>query len=123
MGAQVDGAVEAAVEPGRQVPVSWWVEAPQALGKVSPPLLTALLLVIGSVVDVIQIGRLPSGEPAAVLRASQRARIGHGVTGTGVRRRLEGADRHHVFGADAEERNLVILSPRRSLFMRRNGAE
>jgi ATP-dependent Lon protease len=40
--------------------------------------------VIGSVVDVIQIGRLPSGEPAAVLRASQRARIGHGVTGTGA---------------------------------------
>jgi len=40
--------------------------------------------VIGSVVDVIQIGRLPSGEPAAVLRATQRARIGHGVTGTGA---------------------------------------
>jgi ATP-dependent Lon protease len=40
--------------------------------------------VIGSVVDVIQIGRLPSGEPAAVLRATQRARIGQGVTGTGA---------------------------------------
>jgi ATP-dependent Lon protease len=40
--------------------------------------------VIGSVVEVIQIGRLPSGEPAAVLRATQRARIGHGVTGTGA---------------------------------------
>jgi ATP-dependent Lon protease len=40
--------------------------------------------VIGSVVDVIQVGRLPSGEPAAVLRATQRARIGHGVTGTGA---------------------------------------
>jgi ATP-dependent Lon protease len=40
--------------------------------------------VIGSVVQVIQIGRLPSGEPAAVLRAQQRARIGQGVTGTGA---------------------------------------
>src|SRR4051794_24351329 len=40
--------------------------------------------VIGSVVDVTQIGRLPSGEPAAVLRATQRARIGHGVTGPGA---------------------------------------
>jgi ATP-dependent Lon protease len=40
--------------------------------------------VIGSVVDVIQVGRLPSGEPAAVLRATQRARIGQGVTGTGA---------------------------------------
>jgi ATP-dependent Lon protease len=40
--------------------------------------------VIGSVVDVVQIGRLPSGEPAAVLRATKRARIGQGVTGTGA---------------------------------------
>jgi len=40
--------------------------------------------VIGSIVEVIQIGRLPSGEPAAVLRATQRARIGQGVTGTGA---------------------------------------
>ena len=40
--------------------------------------------VIGSVVEVIQIGRLPSGEPAAVLRATGRARIGQGVTGTGA---------------------------------------
>jgi ATP-dependent Lon protease len=40
--------------------------------------------VIGSVVEAIQIGRLPSGEPAAVLRATQRARIGQGVTGTGA---------------------------------------
>jgi ATP-dependent Lon protease len=40
--------------------------------------------VIGTVVDVTQIGRLPSGEPAAVLRGSRRARIGHGVTGPGA---------------------------------------
>jgi ATP-dependent Lon protease len=40
--------------------------------------------VIGSVVDVIQIGRLPSGEPAAVLRGTQRAKIGQGVVGPGA---------------------------------------
>ncbi|GLY31735.1 endopeptidase La [Kineosporia sp. NBRC 101731] len=40
--------------------------------------------VVGSIVQVVQIGRLPSGEPAAVLRADRRARIGQGVVGTGA---------------------------------------
>ncbi|MBT0771840.1 LON peptidase substrate-binding domain-containing protein [Kineosporia sp. J2-2] len=40
--------------------------------------------VIGSIVQVVQIGRLPGGEPAAVLRAGARARIGQGVVGTGA---------------------------------------
>src|SRR3954447_22684907 len=40
--------------------------------------------VIGTVADVTQIGRLPSGEPAAVLRAVSRARIGTGVPGPGA---------------------------------------
>src|SRR5689334_18713515 len=40
--------------------------------------------VIGSTVEVIQLGRLPSGEPAAVLRATGRAKIGQGVTGPGA---------------------------------------
>jgi ATP-dependent Lon protease len=40
--------------------------------------------VIGSVVEAIQVGRLPSGEPAAVLRSTGRARIGQGVTGPGA---------------------------------------
>jgi ATP-dependent Lon protease len=40
--------------------------------------------VIGTVSDVTQIGRTPSGEPAAVLRGDARARIGHGVTGPGA---------------------------------------
>src|SRR3954451_9605737 len=37
--------------------------------------------VLGTVAEVTQIGRLPSGEPAAVLRATARARIGTGVAG------------------------------------------
>src|SRR4051812_31365767 len=40
--------------------------------------------VLGPVADVPQIGRLPSGEPAAVLRATARARIGTGVPGPGA---------------------------------------
>jgi|tagenome__1003787_1003787.scaffolds.fasta_scaffold20965146_2 ATP-dependent Lon protease len=40
--------------------------------------------ILGTVADVTQIGRLPSGEPAAVLRATARARIGTGVPGPGA---------------------------------------
>src|SRR4051812_46110178 len=40
--------------------------------------------VTGTVAEVTQIGRLPSGEPAAVLRAVTRARIGTGVPGPGA---------------------------------------
>jgi ATP-dependent Lon protease len=40
--------------------------------------------VMGTVAEVTQLGRLPSGEPAAVLRATHRARIGTGVTGPGA---------------------------------------
>jgi ATP-dependent Lon protease len=40
--------------------------------------------VLGTVAEVTQIGRLPSGEPAAVLRALSRAQIGTGVSGPGA---------------------------------------
>ena len=38
----------------------------------------------GTVAVIEQLGRLPGGGPAAVLRAESRARIGHGVTGPGA---------------------------------------
>ena len=38
----------------------------------------------GAVATIEQLGRLPGGEPGAVLRAESRARIGHGVTGPGT---------------------------------------
>src|SRR4249919_1462655 len=38
----------------------------------------------GAVVTIEQLGRLPGGAPAAVLRAEARARIGSGVTGPGT---------------------------------------
>jgi ATP-dependent Lon protease len=40
--------------------------------------------VVGAVAEVTQVGRLPSGEPAAVLRATARARIGSGTVGPGA---------------------------------------
>ena len=39
---------------------------------------------VGAVAEIAQIGRLPSGEPAVVLRAISRARIGVGVNGPGA---------------------------------------
>ncbi|GAB3484782.1 endopeptidase La [Flexivirga lutea] len=39
---------------------------------------------IGAVATIEQVGRMPSGEPAAVLRATDRARIGRGVAGPGA---------------------------------------
>jgi ATP-dependent Lon protease len=39
---------------------------------------------MGVVAEVTQVGRLPGGEPAAVLRATHRARIGTGVMGPGA---------------------------------------
>ena len=39
---------------------------------------------VGAVVTIEQVGRMPNGEPAAVLRATDRARIGRGVTGPGA---------------------------------------
>jgi ATP-dependent Lon protease len=39
---------------------------------------------VGTIATLIQVGRLPSGEPAAVVRAESRATIGAGVTGPGA---------------------------------------
>jgi ATP-dependent Lon protease len=40
--------------------------------------------VVGAVAEVTRTGRLPSGEPGAVLRALHRARIGRGISGPGA---------------------------------------
>jgi ATP-dependent Lon protease len=40
--------------------------------------------VYGAVATIEQVGRMPGGSPAAVLRATGRARIGSGVTGPGA---------------------------------------
>ncbi|SDS02446.1 endopeptidase La [Microlunatus soli] len=39
---------------------------------------------VGTIATLVQVGRLPSGEPAAVVRAETRATIGSGVIGPGA---------------------------------------
>src|SRR5215470_4101746 len=91
------------VLPGMVVPleltaqVQATVEAARAGSEESGEVLQLLLVpridgssgVMGTVAEVTQIGRLPGGEPAAVLRATARARIGTGVTGPGAALRVE----------------------------------
>jgi ATP-dependent Lon protease len=62
--------------------------------------------VTGTVAEVNQIGRLPGGEPAVVLRATERARIGIGVTGPGAALWVE-AEPQPVPPADARARELA----------------
>ena len=81
------------VLPGMVVPVELdeaaqaVVDAAQA-GSDSQLLLSPRLddryAAFGTVATIEQLGRLPGGKPAAVLRAETRARIGHGVTGPGT---------------------------------------
>ncbi|CAM2842870.1 endopeptidase La [Skermania piniformis] len=46
----------------------------------------------GVIAEIVQIGRLPGGKPAAVLRAQERVRIGHGVSGPGTALWVEAHD-------------------------------
>ncbi len=48
------------------------------------PQLSDRYATFGAVATIEQLGRLPGGSPAAVLRAEARARIGSGVTGPGT---------------------------------------
>jgi len=47
--------------------------------------------VYGAIAEIEQVGRLPGGEPAAVLQASARAKIGSGVSGPGAALWIEAA--------------------------------
>ena len=47
------------------------------------PRLDGKYATVGVVATIEQLGKLPGGEPAAVVRAIGRARVGSGVTGPG----------------------------------------
>ncbi len=70
----------------------------------------------GTVAIVEKLGRLPGGEPGAVLRAEGRARIGAGVTGPGAALWVEAEPVEGSSGTDrtatlvAEYRALVVAS-------------
>jgi ATP-dependent Lon protease len=62
--------------------------------------------VYGAIADIEQVGRLPGGEPVAVLRASARAKIGSGVSGPGAALWVEAAPVDEP-GPTAETRELA----------------
>src|SRR4051794_24871823 len=78
------------------------------------PRLTDRYASFGAVAEIEQIGRLPGGAPAAVLRAHGRARIGSGVSGPGAALWVEAEPvddpepSEHVRELGAEYKSLVI---------------
>jgi ATP-dependent Lon protease len=71
----LDGEAQAAVDAARSAADGKLVLAPRVNGAYNAD---------GVVATIEQVGRLPNGEPAAVLRGLRRARIGAGVAGAGA---------------------------------------
>ena len=71
----LDGEAQAAVDAARSAADGKLVLVPRVSGAYNAD---------GVVATIEQVGRLPSGEPAAVLRGLRRARIGAGVAGAGA---------------------------------------
>src|SRR3954453_2148406 len=70
--------------------------------------------------SIVQIGRLANGEPAAVIRAEQRVRIGSGVSGPGTALWVEAeelgsarSDSEEVAQLAAEYKALVVATLQR----------
>ena len=70
------------------------------------PRLDGKYAAVGTVAILDQVGRLPTGEPGALLRGTTRARVGHGVTGPGaalwVVPNPSGLNAHHTVATLAE---------------------
>jgi ATP-dependent Lon protease len=71
----LDGEAQAAVDAARSAADGQLVLVPRVNGAYNAD---------GLVATIEQVGRLPNGEPAAVLRGLRRARIGAGVAGAGA---------------------------------------
>ena len=65
------------------------------------PRLDGQYALVGVVATIEQLGKLPGGEPAAVLRAMARARVGSGVTGPGSALWVEAEILDEVSGGEA----------------------
>jgi ATP-dependent Lon protease len=72
---QLDSATQAAVDAARSSGDKTLLAVPRLDGDYGP---------VGTIAVIEQVGRLPSGEPAAVIRGLSRARIGAGVSGPGA---------------------------------------
>jgi ATP-dependent Lon protease len=71
----LDTEAQAAVDAARSAADSRLLLVPRVVGAYGPD---------GVLAVIEQVGRLPSGEPAAVVRGLQRAHIGAGVSGAGA---------------------------------------
>ncbi len=71
----LDAGTQAAVDAARAAGDNTLVAVPRLDGAYGP---------VGTVAVIEKVGRLPSGEPAAVIRGLSRGRIGSGVSGPGA---------------------------------------
>src|SRR5580692_8247056 len=72
---ELDPESQAAVDAARTSSDDRLLLVPRIDGSYAP---------VGVLASIEQVGRLPGGEPAAVVKALQRVRIGTGVTGPGA---------------------------------------
>src|ERR1700748_526951 len=85
---EVGAAIDAARVPSRQVPGMRSEIKAQVL--LVPRLTDRGLAGVGTLAVVEQVGRLPGGQPGAVVRGTARVRIGSGTTGPGAALWVEG---------------------------------
>src|SRR5882672_2916976 len=71
----LDAGTQAAIDAARTTSDKTLLAVPRLDGAYGP---------VGTVATIDKVGRLPSGEPAAVIRGLSRARIGSGVPGPGA---------------------------------------
>src|SRR5260370_10135459 len=101
-GAEVRAAIEAArlsaaAAPGQAEAGPQVLLVPRLDGKYSS---------VGTLGDIEQVGRLPSGEPAAVIRGLARVRIGVGTVGPGAALWVEGSVQDYP-AASPQDRELA----------------
>jgi len=99
---EVGAAIDAARIPSRQVPGVRSEQRARVL--LVPRLPDRGLAGVGTLAVVEQVGRLPGGQPGAVLRGVSRVRIGSGTTGAGAALWVEGTEVTETgLGARADE--------------------
>ncbi|GAA2220568.1 endopeptidase La [Micromonospora olivasterospora] len=81
----LDPTTQAAVDAARATGDKKLLAVPRIDGDYGP---------VGAVAMIEKVGRLPSGEPAAVIRGLSRARIGSGVPGPGAALWVEATELH-----------------------------
>src|ERR1700685_1388736 len=87
---EVGAAIDAARIPSRQVPGMHSDVKARVL--LVPRLPDSGLAGVGTLAVVEQVGRLPGGQPGAVLRGIGRVKIGSGTTGPGAALWVEGTE-------------------------------